>query len=62
MVRQRLQEALDALNEVEGGEVLWGGGTSIGGAPRHSNGARSNLSPTQVLSVFKKFHYLSKKS
>ncbi|MEC7987597.1 MAG: hypothetical protein VX278_20690 [Myxococcota bacterium] len=61
-VRFPIPDFLGSLNELEGGNVLWGGGSSIGGAPRHPNGARSFLSPNQVLSVFKKFHYLSKKS
>ena len=33
----------------------WGGGTSIGGSPRNSDGSASCLTPEDVLAVFKKF-------
>lgn len=39
---------LRALNELEPG---WGGGSSIGGAPRHQNGSRSFLNPQTVIEV-----------
>lgn len=37
-----------ALNELEPG---WGGGSTIGGAPRNENGSRSKLSPEQICTV-----------
>lgn len=33
----------------------WGGGTSIGGAPRNSNGSASQLTPEEVLAVFQQY-------
>lgn len=43
-----LPSILAALNQLELG---WGGGSSIGGAPRHADGRRSQLSPEQVAQV-----------
>lgn len=39
---------LARLNEIEAG---WGGGSSIGGAPRRSNGSRSYLEPERVFEI-----------
>lgn len=39
---------LDALNAVEPG---WGGGSTIGGAPRHPDGSRSRLPPERVFDI-----------
>jgi hypothetical protein len=39
---------LHALNAVEPG---WGGGSTIGGAPRNPNGSRSRLSPDRVFQI-----------
>lgn len=39
---------LHALNAVEPG---WGGGSTIGGAPRNADGSRSRLSPDEVFSI-----------
>ena len=39
---------LSALNEHERG---WGGGTTIGGAPRNSDGSRSRLKPDEVFAI-----------
>lgn len=49
-----------ALAEVEANPELphasnWGGGTSIGGAPRLPDGSRSRLTPEQVLQVCERF-------
>jgi hypothetical protein len=41
-------EVLDALAALEPG---WGGGSTIGGAPRHPDGARSRLPPERVAQV-----------
>jgi hypothetical protein len=38
-------EILAALGEIEPG---WGGGSTIGGAPRNADGSRSRLTPKQV--------------
>ncbi len=38
----------DALNSIEAG---WGGGSSIGGAPRHHDGSRSKLQPGKVTEI-----------
>jgi hypothetical protein len=43
---------LSAMNELEPG---WGGGSTIGGAPRNEDGSRSKLSFTEVWEVFLKF-------
>lgn len=43
---------LKALNELEPG---WGGGSTIGGAPRNPDGSRSWLTPEQVLEVMQRF-------
>lgn len=43
-----IPKILNKLNEIEPG---WGGGSSIGGAPRHSNGARSSLTPDQIFQI-----------
>lgn len=40
---------LAAMNALEAG---WGGGSTIGGAPRHTDGSRSRLSPDEVGRVF----------
>lgn len=32
-------------------EAGWGGGTTIGGAPRNADGSRSRLSPTQIVEI-----------
>jgi len=42
---------LAALNAVESG---WGGGSTIGGAPRNEDGSRSHLSPDQVFEIVKR--------
>ena len=39
---------LEALNEVEPG---WGGGSTIGGAPRNADGSRSRLTPDEVFQI-----------
>lgn len=39
---------LNALNEREKG---WGGGSTIGGAPRNADGSRSRLTPDEVFSL-----------
>jgi hypothetical protein len=39
---------LAALDTLEPG---WGGGSTVGGAPRHANGSRSRLPPTEVFEV-----------
>mgnify|MGYP001607617763 FL=1 len=39
---------LHELNKLEPG---WGGGSTIGGAPRNADGSRSRLSPDQVFDV-----------
>ncbi|MBI5516145.1 MAG: hypothetical protein HY909_20340 [Deltaproteobacteria bacterium] len=41
-------ELLEALAAIEPG---WGGGSTIGGAPRHADGARSRLAPERVAEV-----------
>jgi len=41
-------EILGALGKVEPG---WGGGSTIGGAPRHADGSRSRLAPAQVFDI-----------
>lgn len=43
---------LQRLAEVEPG---WGGGSSIGGAPRRANGSRSFLSPDEVFEIIEAF-------
>lgn len=43
-----LPEIYKALNEIEPG---WGGGSSIGGAPRNSDGSRSKLSLEKIIKV-----------
>lgn len=43
---------LKKLNEKEAG---WGGGSTIGGAPRNSDGSRSKLTPEEVLDCVKSF-------
>lgn len=45
---------LSELNEIENG---WGGGSTIGGAPRNKDGSRSNLLPGHVLDIVKKYLY-----
>jgi hypothetical protein len=40
-----IPKLLAALNQLEPG---WGGGSSIGGAPRNPDGSRSYLPPDQV--------------
>lgn len=47
-----VQAFLAAMNELEPG---WGGGSTIGGAPRLEGGLRSKLSFTEVWPVFLKF-------
>jgi len=42
------QTLLYALNQKEAG---WGGGTTIGGAPRNQDGSRSRLSPDKVFEI-----------
>jgi hypothetical protein len=39
------------LAALAGREPGWGGGSSIGGAPRHPDGSRSRLSPDEVFAV-----------
>ena len=39
------QFKITALGEIEPG---WGGGSTIGGAPRNADGSRSRLTPKQV--------------
>jgi len=41
-------EILQALAKIEAG---WGGGSTIGGAPRHPDGSRSKLEPRKVFDV-----------
>jgi hypothetical protein len=43
-----VSQILAALNEREPG---WGGGSTIGGAPRNADGSRSRLPPSEVFSV-----------
>ncbi len=45
------------LNKIEPG---WGGGSTIGGAPRNSDGSRSRLSPEQVFEIIE--NIVSKKT
>ena len=45
---------LSELNEIENG---WGGGSTIGGAPRNKDGSRSKLLPGHVLDIVKKYLY-----
>lgn len=42
---------LNELNKIEAG---WGGGSTIGGAPRNSDGSRSKLTPFEVLEIITK--------
>ena len=42
---------LHALCQVEPG---WGGGSTIGGAPRNADGSRSKLTPREVLAIAEK--------
>jgi hypothetical protein len=39
---------LDALNSIEPG---WGGGSTIGGAPRNADGSRSHMKPEEILNI-----------
>lgn len=43
-----VRKFLDELNGIEPG---WGGGTTIGGAPRNPDGSRSGLSPDRVFEL-----------
>lgn len=43
-----IEKFFDALNEQESG---WGGGNTIGGAPRNTDGTRSKLSLKQVIKI-----------
>ncbi len=43
---------LEALNAVEAG---WGGGSTIGGAPRNADGSRSHLTPDEVFATAARF-------
>lgn len=43
-----VKEILDNLNDVEKG---WGGGSTIGGAPRHIDGSRSKLKPEKIVEI-----------
>jgi hypothetical protein len=43
-----IELAIKKLNDVEPG---WGGGSTIGGAPRHEDGRRSMLTPNQVFDI-----------
>lgn len=48
LVQFPVKRILNALNEVEPG---WGGGSTIGGAPRHPDGSRSRLTPQKVIAI-----------
>lgn len=37
--------------KIEGDDSSWGGGSTIGGAPRHKDGSRSHLLPDQVTAI-----------
>lgn len=43
-----VKEILENLNKIEKG---WGGGSTIGGAPRHFDGSRSKLPPEKIMEV-----------
>lgn len=43
-----IKDILEKLNELE---VGWGGGSTIGGAPRNPDGSRSKLKPEQIVIV-----------
>jgi hypothetical protein len=47
-----VRQILDRLNEIEPG---WGGGSTIGGAPRNKDGSRSRLSPDRVFGLIQEF-------
>ncbi len=49
-----IPEILARLDQVEAG---WGGGSSIGGAPRRPNGSRSFLHPDQVFEIIEELVY-----
>jgi hypothetical protein len=51
-----VREILDTLNEIEPG---WGGGSTIGGSPRHQDGSRSRLPPEKVVEIVN--NYLDRK-
>lgn len=39
------------LNALNGREAGWGGGSTIGGAPRNADGSRSHLTPDEVFQI-----------
>lgn len=41
-------DILDTLNREESG---WGGGSTIGGSPRNSDGSRSKIKPENIVSI-----------
>ena len=43
-----VKNILDKLNSYESG---WGGGSTIGGAPRNEDGSRSKLPPEEVMKI-----------
>lgn len=43
-----VRQILDALNSIEPG---WGGGSTIGGAPRNADGSRSHMKPEEILNI-----------
>ena len=43
-----VRTSLAALNDRERG---WGGGSTVGGAPRNADGSRSRLTPDEVFDI-----------
>lgn len=43
-----VQKIIQELNKIESG---WGGGSTIGGAPRNIDGSRSKLNPSQIVDI-----------
>lgn len=43
-----VKDILNKLNEIETG---WGGGSTIGGAPRNLDGSRSKISPDEIVNI-----------
>lgn len=46
-----VQKIIQELNNIESG---WGGGSTIGGAPRNLDGSRSKISPNQIIEIINK--------
>lgn len=46
-----VKDILNELNKIEAG---WGGGSTIGGAPRNSDGSRSKLHPDEIVKTINK--------